>query len=356
MDDRLRRNARALRGVSQAEYLIILAVVSIAVLGAVTLFGRRIARLFSAATNSIDQGKPISASTQFPTTGDVTLVGGRPPTGNFAGPYAANDNTQYYESLLGDTRQGSTFFRNTGTAAAPVYTYTPPNFAQMPPAIALPANFGEQLDAAFGRSRPSGALPPGGFPLDTNSAGVNVGVGGPGAVFSSQLLEHGATLALDGQGNLILVNAGPGTGTSGFSPNTAVPAGTTYVGTVHTHPWEHDEHTAFSGPDADTMQGFKETFSMVVTTNGDTWMFARAADSYPGGATKLQVTTTYNNAYTAAANAIAAAEAGLPPAAQTPPEIVNQRATEAAIRSVAQTYQLGLYHGHSGEPLQRVVP
>lgn len=323
------------RGVSQAEYLIILAVVSIAILGGVTLFGRRISRLFHAGVSSLDQGKAIDASTQFP-TGNVA-VGFSPPTGNLPGPYAANDYTQTYQSLLGSTSPASTFVSG-GAFVAPALN-------NLPPSLALPAGLNEQLDAAFRGSRPPGALPPGGFPLDVDTDGDGI------PDFNSTLREHGGSLAIDGSGNIVLTNAGPGS-TAGFSGNDVMPPGNTFLGRFHTHPWEHDEGTSFS--DVDLMNIFSrgDGLSVLQTSGGDQWAVVRTATSFPAGTTRAAIQATYNAGYAARLAAINAnpATAGLPSHEK------HQLATEAAILSVAQTYNLGLYRGGSGSPLARLNP
>ncbi len=62
---------RSRHGQGMSEYIIIVMMVAIGSLFVVTLFGRKISKLFSAATQSLDAGRPIqsksggSASTDF---------------------------------------------------------------------------------------------------------------------------------------------------------------------------------------------------------------------------------------------------------------------------------------------------
>jgi len=327
----------ACRGASKTEYVVILATVSIAVLGAVTLFGRYLSRMYAAGVRSLKNGVPSAARTAFP-TGNVP-VGFSPPTGNLPAPYAGNDYTQYYQSLLGAEPVRASSFISGGAFVAPA-------IGNLPPSLMLPTNLNEQMDEAFSHSRPQVPLPPGGFPLDTDADGDGV------PDFSSQLREHGATFAIDGSGNLVLVNGGPGS-TNGFSGNDATPGGTTGAGRFHTHPWEHDEGTPHS--DVDLMNIFSrgDAYNMVQTTNGEQWLLVRTSTSFNApGTNRAAIQTTYNTAYAARMAALNAnpATAGLPFHER------HQLATEAAVLSVAQTYNLGLYRGRSGSPLTRVNP
>ncbi len=329
---------RRTRGASTAEWVIILAAVSIAVIGIVTLFGRRIAKLFTAATRSIDDGAPKSASLQFP-TGNVP-AGFAPPTGNLPGSAPANEAMPAYQSLLGP---GVTNAASLIGGTPPVYQA--PTLANLPQQLIFPTNVTEAFSAAFRESRPIGPLPPGGFPIDTDTDGDGI------PDFSSQLREHGATLVIDGTGNLILANAGPGS-TAGFQPNGTVPAGTTQVGVFHTHPWEHDEGTIYSAADIVGMFGDGNGFEVVQTTDGHQWALVQTTTSWPPGTTAAGIRATYNTAYATRMAAIMAD----PALAALPAHERHALATEAAVRQTATTYNLGLYHGTAGFPLTRVVP
>ncbi len=52
------RNFRATSAQGMTEYIIIVSLVAIACITAVTVFGQKIARLFKAATTSLDEGAP----------------------------------------------------------------------------------------------------------------------------------------------------------------------------------------------------------------------------------------------------------------------------------------------------------
>lgn len=55
------RNARTVAAQGMTEYIIIVSLVAIACITAVTVFGQKIARLFKAATTSLDSGNPTTS-------------------------------------------------------------------------------------------------------------------------------------------------------------------------------------------------------------------------------------------------------------------------------------------------------
>ncbi|MBI3271645.1 MAG: hypothetical protein HYZ53_21825 [Planctomycetes bacterium] len=326
-----RRPGRA--GVATTEYIVVLAVVSIALLGAVTLLGRRIARHYARAERTLSTGGAPEESPLFPT--GVSLVDGRPPTGQISGPNAPDDNTQDYESILGGAKPAADLARR-----APIV------FFALPDKIKFPTNVNEQTSAASRHTRPDDTVP------------------------VRRQLEHGATLMLDKDGNLILANGGQGRfptdaefrrGLRGtFHRNPAPLDDTTQVvGGFHTHP-AADDHAGthartFSPQDVAAMFQRKDDITMLQTPSGEQWVLLRTDQSWGKDATAESVQRVVSDARAAERRSILddAAARGVP----APPEhLLAERVSEAGVRAAAREFHLGLYRGRNGQLLDRILP
>jgi Flp pilus assembly pilin Flp len=324
----MRRRPRfspARRGASGTEYVIILACISIAVLGAVTLFGRRVSRLFKAATESIDEGTPKSSSFVFP-----TAAPGSPGTTGASRTPNTNPDDEYmqsYQSLLGEARP-----------VVGLLTGALPRSADLPPGIVLPTGVNQDADGAIGESFPGSRNPP----FDIPDADVR---------------ERGATLYVDGNGNLVDIRPRGGASASVPVDRSPQPPGNV-VGVFHTHPYGQElggaDNVPFSGPidtngngviDAGENYGdlgiflFEGHRTAVVRTRTATWTLVRTAETVvPANSTELF------NVYDAARRAAVARGASF------------EESIQEANLAVARRYGYAVYSGPPGEPQRRLVP
>lgn len=293
------------RAAASHEYVLILAAITLALLGAITLVGRRIARVWHADLRSADQGRPVDHALAFPTKALEDMKPcEQPPVGRLPEHARADDYFKYYEPLIGE-----------GDERLDDLTRSIPSYADLPPAIVLPDNLDEAGDAAQRRTRTSG----------------------------EGRQEHGGTLVRDEGGDIHVVNPGAG-GKDGFSRNLTPPAGTTTVGTFHTHP----DDSPFSHQDvASTLSD--DLIVKVLQNTREQWALVRTSDTprvSPDGLTLEDAVKL----------ALANAERGY-----DNPDVVGdydparaRAATEAALARVAADFKLGLYRGDNGFPLARV--
>ncbi len=302
------RTRRSDSAASTTEYLVIIAAVSLALIGSVTLFGRRVARFWEADLATTDQGSPVDSTVSFPTTPlDRMKAGDTPPLGTLPETATPDDHLRYYDSLL-DCAAGRIADLSRDDLS----------YDELPPAIDLTGNLDEATAAALRRTRASGA----------------------------GRQEHGATIVKDPQGNLHVVNPGAGV-TNGFTRNPAVPeeqAGGRVVGTFHTHP----DGSPFSEADtASTVTG-KLPFKLLQNTD-EQWLLVRTSDTPDQSPTSgLSLDDAVKHALGEAGRSFDDPDAAGFVSAR------NRQATEDALARVAQEFRLGLYRGQPGFSLGRV--
>ncbi len=228
----------ACRAASKVEYLLILAVVSIAAVGSATLFGRRISRFFETTAQSVDQGTPIDSTLQFPSK---VAEDGATPKGSFPGPNPENDYTQFYQSLLGDTK--------------PVVDVIDGNVRlldDLPSSIALPTNLKEQMRAGRRGTNKDG------FERGANVRGQNGNIvfGNPGRGREPTPREKE-----EGAGAAIQVRRDDGD-----------------LGNFHSHPdLKHFSHVDLMSLAEDAGDKLK----LLELANGKQWVIVRTKDTHP---------------------------------------------------------------------------
>ena len=164
-------------------------------------------------------------------------------------------------------------------------------------------------------------------------------------------VERGGTLALDKDGNLVVVNKSGGTASS-FTPSTSVPADHTYVGTFHTHPYGKNDGSwdgaqlPFSDGDVATFDDFNENLSAVQSK--DTVYVLVRTDQTPSTITDSAAKKVYDKVFDAEYDKQLKAGKSDAEAAS----IAGEKATAA----LAQHYKLGYYKGKNSGKLWRVNP
>lgn len=162
--------------------------------------------------------------------------------------------------------------------------------------------------------------------------------------------EVAGTLALDPDGNLVVLNQTGGT-PDDSTPSTDVPDGYTYIGTVHTHPYGKKDgdwdgvNVPFSDGDFSTLDDYNESVSMV--QSGD--------NKYVLVKTKESIQPTDAEAEKAYKDVFDPEYQAQIDAGKTPAEAANI-AGEKATAAVAEKYKWGYYKGTDCQNLARVNP